>query len=153
MAAMERETVARKVGRWGLGGMLILAGISHLTFARKAFRAQVPRWVPMNADDVVVYSGVVEIALGAALIVMTKRRHVVGLVAASFFVAVFPGNVSQWRHHRDGFGLDTDTKRFVRLWFQPVLVAWALWGTGVVESCGKRLGSGDAVGDADSLRE
>lgn len=150
---MQRETMAQKAGRWALGGMLIFAGISHLTFARKAFRAQVPRWVPMSVDDVVVYSGVAETTLGMALIAMKRRRHVVGLVVASFFVAVFPGNVSQWRNHRDGFGLDTDTKRFVRLWFQPVLVAWALWGTGAVECCGKRLGSGEMVGEAGSLGE
>lgn len=150
---MQRETMAQKAGKWALGGILIFAGISHLTCARKAFRAQVPRWVPMNVDDVVVYSGVAEITLGMALIAMKRRRHVVGLVVASFFVAVFPGNVSQWRNHRDGFGLDTDTKRFVRLWFQPVLVAWALWGTGILECCGKRLGSGEMVEEADEVRE
>jgi uncharacterized membrane protein len=126
------ESTSQKLGRWALGGMLIVAGISHLTFARRAFRAQVPRWVPMNTDDVVVYSGVVEIALGSAVIMLHRQRRIIGLIAGSFFVAVFPGNVAQYLHHRDAFGLDTDTKRIARLWLQPVLVAWAVWSTGVV---------------------
>ena len=50
-------------------------------------------------------------------------------MVAAFFVAIFPGNVAQYLNHADAFGLDTDTKRFVRLFFQPVLVAWALWST------------------------
>ncbi len=119
--------------------MLVVAGISHLTFARGTFRAQVPSWLPMNPDDVVVYSGVAEIALGSAVILLKKRRRIVGVVAAGFFIAVFPGNVAQWMHHRDAFGLDADAKRFARLWFQPVLVAWALWATGAVGRV-KRVG-------------
>ncbi|WP_404311563.1 hypothetical protein LG314_09375 [Agrococcus terreus] len=59
----------------------------------------------------------------------TSRRPLVGKVAAAFFAAVFPGNVSQWVHRRSAFGLDTDERRFGRLFLQPVLVAWALWAT------------------------
>lgn len=109
---------------------MAFAGISHLTFAREEFRAQVPPWVPVPVDVTVLASGVVEIALGASMIVMTKRRAVVGLVLAAFFVAVFPGNVAQWMHHRDAFGLNSDRARLIRLFFQPVLIAWALWSTG-----------------------
>jgi uncharacterized membrane protein len=133
------ESTSQKLGRWALGGMLIVAGISHLTFARRAFRAQVPRALPMNTDDVVVYSGIAEIALGSALILLHKQRRITGLIAGSFFMAVFPGNVAQYLHRRTAFGLDTDTKRFVRLWVQPVLVAWAVWSTGVAGRCRKRL--------------
>jgi uncharacterized membrane protein len=122
----------RTVARWSLGGALMLAGTGHLTTQRDEFRAQVPDWFPVDEDAVVVVSGVVELLLGAALILAGRRRApLVGLVAASFFVAVFPGNVAQWREGTDAFGLDTDAKRFIRLWFQPVLVAWALWSTGV----------------------
>ncbi|WP_353127997.1 DoxX family protein [Parapedobacter pyrenivorans] len=117
-------------GRILLGGSLILAGISHLTFARREFRAQVPNWVPLKKDDTVVYSGYAEIALGSALIVAPKRhRKTVGRVAAAFFAAVFPGNVAQYRNRRDGFVLDTDGKRLARLFFQPLLIAWALGTT------------------------
>lgn len=118
-----------------LGGVLTFAGVGHLTNQREEFRAQVPAWVPVSEDLVVVVSGVVEIVLGVALIGLliprlSRFRVVVGLVVAAFFVAVFPGNVGQWLEGKDAFGLDTGTARFVRLLFQPLLVAWALWSTG-----------------------
>ena len=117
-----------------LGANLIFAGISHLSFARKAFRAQVPNWVPLKKDDTVVYSGIVEIALGSAITFAPKNyRADIGKIAAAFFVAVFPGNVAQYSHKRSSFGLDTDTKRFIRLLFQPVLVYWALKSTSDVK--------------------
>jgi uncharacterized membrane protein len=113
-----------------LGGALILAGTGHLTTQRDEFQAQVPDWFPVDDDLVVVASGVVELTLGAALILARRRREAVGLVVAGFFVVIFPGNVGQYVEHTDAFGLDTDTKRLVRLFFQPVLVLWALWSTG-----------------------
>ena len=113
-----------------LGAGLIFAGIGHLSFARKEFQAQVPDWVPLKKDDTVVYSGFVEIAMGTALIVAPKKyRSSVGILAASLFVGVFPGNVSQYVNKRDGFGLNTDNKRLLRLFFQPALVYWALKST------------------------
>jgi uncharacterized membrane protein len=124
------QTGAQKAGRILLGAFMAFAGISHLPFAREEFRAQVPPWVPVPVDVTVLASGVVEIALGALMIVMTKRRAVVGLLLAAFFVAVFPGNIAQWMHHRDAFGLNSDRARLIRLFFQPVLIAWALWSTG-----------------------
>lgn len=124
----------RMLARVALGGALVFAGIAHLTFARRDFRAQVPETVvelgPLTVDQVVVGSGVVEVALGSALLLAPpSRRRLAGNVAAAFFAAVFPGNVSQWVHRRSAFGLDTDERRFGRLFFQPVLVAWALWAT------------------------
>ena len=120
----------QSAARVGLGAVLIGAGASHLTVARRAFRAQVPDWVPLDADTTVLASGVAEIALGSALVFApAKHRAAVGKVAAGFFAAVFPGNVSQWVNRRSAFGLDTDRKRFARLFFQPVLVAWALLST------------------------
>ncbi len=116
----------KKVGRILLGAGLIFAGVSHLTFARKEFKAQVPDWVPLKKDDTVVYSGVAEIALGSALVFGGKRKQTVGKIAAMFFTAVFPGNISQYTHHRSAFGLNTDKKRFARLFFQPLLVWLAL---------------------------
>jgi len=119
---------ARTIARIALGGALAFAGISHLTFARKDFRAQVPEWVPVDVDATVLASGVAEIALGAALM-SGWRKQLVGTAAAAFFVAVFPGNVSQWRNHRDAFGLDTDAKRLARLPFQIPLIVLAIWST------------------------
>ncbi len=113
-----------------LGGALIFAGVSHLTFARRAFRAQVPDWVPLAKDRTVVLSGIAEVALGASLVFTPPaHRALVGKIAAAFFVVVFPGNVSQYRNGRSAFGLDTDAKRFARLFFQPALVYWAVKST------------------------
>jgi uncharacterized membrane protein len=126
---VKKDTI-KTAARILLGANLIFAGISHLTFARKAFRAQVPDWVPLKIDDTVVYSGMAEIALGSALaFAPEKYRADVGKIAAGFFVAVFPGNVSQYVNKRSAFGLDTDNKRLARLFFQPALVYWALKST------------------------
>jgi uncharacterized membrane protein len=122
---------AQDAARVALGLMLVTAGTSHLTFARDAFKAQVPPWVPVDTDTVVLESGVVEIGLGAALLLLPQKK-LVGRIAGAFFVSVFPGNIAQYQHRRSAFGLDTDGKRFARLFFQPLLVAWALWSTGAL---------------------
>lgn len=115
--------------RIALGAFMLLAGIGHLTYARETFQAQVPDWIPLTKDFVVLSSGVVEIVLGFVMIFLVKQRKYAGLALALFFVLVFPGNISQYLEHRNGFGLDTDTKRFVRLLFQPVLIFAALYST------------------------
>jgi uncharacterized membrane protein len=112
-----------------LGGALVFAGIGHLTFARTDFQAQVPDWVGIDKNVVVILSGLVEIALGAALIVVRRRRPLLGLAAGLFFIAVFPGNISQFVDGHDAFGLNSDSARRNRLFFQPLLVAWAWWST------------------------
>ena len=134
MPPRKDQQAVRTLSRVLLGGVLAFAGTTHLTVAREEFRAQVPRTVtrvlPLTTDQVVLASGVVEIGLGTALaLAPTRHRELVGLAAAAFFTAIFPGNVAQLVNHRDGFGLDTDTRRALRLLGQPVLVAWALWST------------------------
>lgn len=109
---------------------MTFAGVAHLTFARQEFQAQVPSWVPVSTDAVVLGSGVAEIGLGVALLALPKQRRLTGLALAAFYVAIFPGNISQYVEKVDGFGLDTDTKRLVRLFFQPLLVAGALHAGG-----------------------
>ena len=132
----------RTVARWVLGGFLLVAGTAHLTWSRDTFQAQVPDWVPLDADLVVVLSGIVELALGAALILARRHRALVGWVVAAFFVAVFPGNISQFVDGDAAFGLDSDLARGVRLLFQPVLIVWALWCTGAWAAwrAGRRTG-------------
>ena len=114
-----------------LGAFLLSAGISHLDSNRTEFLAQVPTWLPLDANFVVIASGLVEIALGISLIastfIFTKYRKWVGLSVAIFFILIFPGNINQYVNQIDAFGLDTDTKRLIRLFFQPPLVIWALW--------------------------
>ncbi len=124
-----RSDRVRCAARVVLGGALIIAGLGHLTFARKNFQAQVPDWVGIDKNVVVILSGIVEITLGSALIVVRRRRSLLGLAAGLFFIAVFPGNISQYIDGHDAFGLNSDAARRNRLFLQPVLVAWAWWST------------------------
>ena len=124
----------RTAFQWVLGAALTYAGITHLTTSRTEFQAQVPTWVPLDADFVVFASGVVEILLGLSLIFLFKYRTRIGWITAAFFVAIFPGNISQYINGIDAFGLNTDQARLTRLFFQPLLVIWALWSTGAWKS-------------------
>jgi uncharacterized membrane protein len=126
-------STARTVARMALGAMLLFTGISHLTWARQEFIAQVPKSLPLSDDAVVVLSGVAELAIGAALVALPKQRIPIGLGTAAFFIAIFPGNIAQYLNGVDAFGLDTDGKRFARLFGQPLLVAWALYSSGAWE--------------------
>lgn len=128
----------RSIARIILGGALIAAGLGHLTVARHSFQAQVPDWVGLDKNFVVILSGLVEIALGSALIVVRRRRSLLGLAVGLFFVAVFPGNISQFVDGHDAFGLNSDSARRNRLFFQPVLVAWAWWSTEAFASLRRR---------------
>jgi uncharacterized membrane protein len=123
---------ARRVSQVALGAFLLSAGVSHLTVSRLEFQAQVPTWLPLDPDFVVISSGIVEILLGLALITLWRFRQRVGLAVALFFVAIFPGNINQFVNGIDAFGLNSDSARAVRLLFQPVLVLWALWSTGAL---------------------
>ncbi len=138
---MTPSNTLQNISRIALGLMLCFAGTGHLTWARAEFVAQVPQWLPLSADLVVLLSGIVEIFLGLALIAWTGKRILFGWLTALFFLLIFPGNIAQYLNHTDAFGLDTDTKRLVRLFFQPVLIIWALWATGAWESWYKKIKS------------
>jgi len=128
---MKTNTI-KNVLRVLLGIFMTYAGIGHLTFSREEFLAQVPTWLPSDPafmDFVVISSGVVEITLGLLMIFLIKNKAKVGLALAVFYILIFPGNISQYVNEIDAFGLDTDRKRLIRLFFQPVLVLWALWST------------------------
>ena len=129
--AVHKQSIVPTMFRILLGLFLLLAGTGHLTTLRTEFLAQVPPWLPLGGDLVVVLSGIVELVLGAALIALGGRyRKITGWVVAVFFVLIFPGNISQYVNRIDAFSLETDQARLIRLFFQPVLVIWALWSTG-----------------------
>ena len=119
-----------KVPQVILGAALLFTGTSHLTTSRAEFQAQVPKIFKDYADFVVLASGVVEILLGAGLVLLWKFRVQMGVLTALFFITIYWGNISQYLNHVDAFGLDSDRARFIRLLFQPALVAWALLSTG-----------------------
>jgi uncharacterized membrane protein len=129
VAKVRAAHFVRTTARVLLGFALAFAGISHLGSARQEFLAQVPEWLPLDADFVVVASGVVEIILGLSLVFLWRWKMWVGLAVAGFFIAIFPGNISQFVNGIDAFGLDTDEARGIRLLFQPLLVLWAMWST------------------------
>lgn len=133
-----KTTTLQNAARGLLSAFMVSAGTGHLTFVRKDFQAQVPDWVPIDKDTVVLLSGVVEIGLGVALLVSKGKNKVrMGIGLATFYALIFPGNWSQYSHHRSAFGLDTDAKRLARLFFQPVLIGVALWSTGVWQAVRK----------------
>ena len=140
----EPTSVVQTAFRLLLGAALLVAGAAHLTWARAEFQGQVPRWLPLPADPVVVASGLVELALGAALLALPRHRAAVGWVVAAFFVVIFPANIWQYVDRVDAFGLTSDEARALRLLFQPVLVAWALWATGAWRAWRARRRSHDA---------
>ena len=113
--------------RVALGTFLVFAGISHFR-SPQSFMAQVPPFFPAK-EFLIQFSGVIEIALGSSLVLLGKYQAKAGMIAAAFFIIIFPGNISQFVTGTSAFGLDTDLARAIRLLFQPVLVLWALWST------------------------
>jgi uncharacterized membrane protein len=131
MERYTKTTIAQNTFRVLLAFFMVYAGISHLTFNRIEFQAQVPNWVPLSKDIVVMLSGIVEIVLGLGLAFWKDHRVRFGWALALFFVLIFPGNIAQYRNGIDAFGaLDSEQARLMRLFFQPVLIAWALWSSG-----------------------
>ncbi|SDK04679.1 Uncharacterized membrane protein [Nocardioides sp. YR527] len=123
-------SIARTAARLLMGVAMVGAGVAHLTTQREEFRAQVPEWFPVDEDLTVLGSGIVEIGLGVAFVAFPGKQRLVGGLLAAFFVVIFPGNIAQYVEGIDAFGLDTDSKRLIRLFFQPLLILWALFGGG-----------------------
>lgn len=131
MKNLQKTTTLQTIFRLLLAAFMIYAGFSHLTFNRIDFQAQVPDFIPMSKDLVVILSGIVELILGLGLAIWKAKRQHFGWALAIFFVLIFPGNIAQYIEGTDAFGvLNSDGARLRRLFFQPVLVAWALWASG-----------------------
>ncbi len=71
-------TLKQNIFRILLAIFMIYAGFSHLTFNRTDFQAQVPDWIPLSKDLVVLLSGIVEMGLGLALLFWKKQRATIG---------------------------------------------------------------------------
>lgn len=132
----------RALARWILALALGAIGIVHFVSTR-GFRVVVPDWATkatrLDKDAIVIASGAAEVALAVGLLALPKERRRIGFATAAFFVAVFPGNVHQWHTHRSTPGLDTEARRFGRLFLQPLLVLWALWSTSEPSTPARRL--------------
>lgn len=128
-----RGLTIRSAARGVLALLLVAAGVGHLTWGRRGYRIVVPGWATRilhtDKDAIVVASGAAEVLLGVGLIALPRERRRLGAAIVAFFVAVFPGNVHQWRTGRSAPGLNTDRARFLRLFLQVPLIAWAWWAT------------------------
>ncbi len=135
MTTQQKTSIIQNIFRILLGCFMLYAGISHLTFNRLEFQAQVPNWLPLSKDLVVIISGIIEIILGLSMVFWKGKRVQAGIALALFFVLIFPGNIAQYINGTDGFGvLNSDKARLIRLFFQPVLIIWALWSTGALSA-------------------
>ena len=126
-------TKLQKLLRILLGAFMLMAAVGHLSFQRSEFQAQVPNWVPLSKDLVVILSGIVELTFGLTMIFWKRERIRIGIALAVFYILIFPGNIAQYTNGINAFGLNTDKARLIRLFFQPVLVLWALWSTGALK--------------------
>jgi uncharacterized membrane protein len=124
-----RQSPGRLLLRLALAGFLAFAGMGHFLNPEE-FLAQVPPYLPAP-ELLVLVSGIVELALAAALVLLGRRRAAVGIVVLLFFLAVLPGNIAQYTEARDAFGLDTDAARLIRVLLSPLLWVWALAATDV----------------------
>ena len=136
-----KTNTAQNIFRVILGLLMVLAAIGHFTYQRAEFQAQVPNWIPLSKDLVVILSGAMEISLGLSMIFWTRQKVKVGIALALFYLLIFPGNIAQYLNGTNAFGLNTDQARLTRLFFQPVLMLWALWSTGALTYLGRKLWS------------
>ena len=125
-----KTTITQNIFRILIAIFMVYAGFSHLTINRIDFQAQVPDWIPLSKDLVVILSGIAEMALGLGLAFWKRERANFGWALAIFFILIYPGNIAQYLNGTDAFGLDSDEARLGRLFFQPVLIAWAIWSAG-----------------------
>jgi uncharacterized membrane protein len=124
-----------------LGLFMLLAAVGHFTYQRTEFQAEVPNWIPISKDSVVLISGLLEIFFGFSMIFWSRQKIKVGILLALFYLLIFPGNIAQYLNNTDAFGLNTDRARLIRLFFQPLLILWAVWCTGALTHLRKRLGT------------
>lgn len=131
-----KTTITQNIFRILLGSIMLYIGIAHLSFRRIEFQAQVPTWLTTNEgmmDLVVLISGYIEIAFGILMILGGKLKVKTGITLGIFYILIFPGNINQYINEIDSLRLDSDNKRLIRLFFQPLLVLWAFWSSGAMK--------------------
>ncbi len=117
----------RDHARRGLAAAMAFAGFSHLA-QPDPFIQHLPDWVPA-AGALVAVTGLIEIAIGVALVSRRLPRETVGRVTAAFLLAVFPANVYVAVADVDVEGQPGGVFQWIRLPLQAVFIAWALWST------------------------
>ena len=122
----------RRASPYVLAALLLGAGAAHL-IRPEAFDGLVPPFLPGAARTWTYASGLVELAVGAA-VATPRTRCRGGLAAAALFVAVFPGNVYMALEPGDV----PRWAALARLPLQVPLVLWGLQVAGKLPSTGRR---------------
>ena len=118
----------RAHARRGMAAAMVVAGVAHLV-GPDPFVQHLPGWVP-GRELLVLLTGLIEIGLGFALVGPPARRGATGRVLALYLVAVWPANVYVAVAGVDVDGLPGGRYPWIRLPFQVLFIAWALWSTG-----------------------
>ena len=126
-ALARRQSSWRDHARRGLSAAMVFAGFSHLA-KPDPFTQHLPDWVPA-AGVIVAITGLIEIAIGAALVWHRLPREVVGRLTAAYLLAVFPANVYVAVADVEVDGQPGGVFQWLRLPLQAVFIAWALWST------------------------
>jgi uncharacterized membrane protein len=117
----------RDHARRGLALAIVFAGFSHFAQS-EPFVQHLPDWVP--APEALVYiTGVIEIALGVALLLARTHRVAVGQLLAAYLVAVLPANIYVAVADVDVDGQPGGVYTWIRLPLQGLFIAWALIST------------------------
>ena len=127
----DRSALPRAIMRWVLALFFAAAGVAHL-YAPDALLAITPDWVPF-APQVIFITGLCELA-GALALVTRPLRWWAGVAFAAYAICVWPAN---FKHAIDGINLPHMPSSWYyhgpRLAFQPVIIWWALYCSGVID--------------------
>ncbi|MCW2753459.1 MAG: rane protein [Marmoricola sp.] len=104
-------------------GSFVVSGIVHLV-KPEVYEPLMPSWVPLHRE-VIVYSGVAEIALAAGM-ALRPTRKLAGLASAGLLAAVFVGNVKMAQDAARSNNLPFKVGAFARLPMQIPMVRAAL---------------------------
>jgi uncharacterized membrane protein len=127
MQAILRRFDVRWAARIGLAIAMAFAGLAHLAMPLP-FLQHLPPWTPA-AEAIIFVTGIIEIALGAALLLRQPWRRRAGLALVAYLVAVFPGNIYVAVADVDVDGQPGGWYPWLRLPLQALFIVWALWTT------------------------
>ena len=149
--ALRRRFSTRTAARIGMALAMAFAGISHLLLPTP-FVQHLPGWVPLR-EELVFLTGLLEIALGLALLLRQPWQRLAGLALAGYLVAVFPANVYVAVAEVEVDGQPGGAYAWLRLPLQLLFIAWALWSTRDPAGSSADAATGTtAAGRQDALR-
>jgi uncharacterized membrane protein len=128
----ESRSTTCAIMRWVLAAFFAAAGIAHLRIPETLLLIT-PAWVPF-AREVIIATGVFEIAASIALLSRTRLRWWAGVALALYALCVWPANV---KHAMEGIEMPLIGNSWwyhaPRLALQPVIIWACLFCAGVTE--------------------